>query len=467
MPGDGETMMFSRRALLAAGGLALLPRLPLADEPIHSLVASEGKQALLEAGGPEAEIWGYEGRAPGPLLRLRQGERLVRRLENRLPQDTTIHWHGIRNENAMDGVAHMTQHAVRPGGEFLYSFVPPDAGTFWYHPHTGLSWEQLARGLYGILIVEEREPPDVDRDLLFVADDWRLTEAGGLDLASLGNGHDFSHAGRLGNVLTINGKPYERYAVGAGERIRLRMVCTANARVLHFRLPGERNWLMALDGQPVAPQPVAGTLTLAPGQRADLMLDLAGEPGSEAVIHEVSGQPLACASLVYAAESPRPLREAAPAALPANPLPALGTPEREVDLVMEGGAMRFLAEADYEGQRLSGRQLALEHGQFWSMNGIAGMPAAPLLSARRGETWVIRMVNRTAFAHVMHIHGHHVQEVTRSDGPPEAAWRDSILMQPDSEVSVAFVADNPGRWMLHCHMLEHQAAGMQTWFEVA
>ncbi len=459
-------MQISRRGLLASAGLALLPMPSLAAGAAQAITASSGRQVLLDEGGPSAEIWCYDGSAPGPLLSVAQGEELAVRLENALEQPTTIHWHGIRIDNAMDGVAHMTQPAVKPGEGFDYRFTPPDAGTYWYHPHTGQSWEQLARGLYGLLIVEEREPPDVDRDLLFQADDWRLTEEGLLDLASLGNRHDFFHAGRLGNVLTINGKPYERYPLRSGERIRLRLVSTANARVLHFRLPGERAWLMALDGQPIPPEPLIGDITLAPGQRADVILDVTQEPGSETAIQEVTNQPLDCASFLTSGEAALALRPP-PAPLPDNPLAPLGAEPRQIDLIMEGGARRFLEEASYKGALLSGRDLALEHGQFWAFNGIAGMAAEPFLRAALGETWAIRMVNKTAWPHVMHLHGHHMREIARSDGPPQSqAWRDSVLMQPDTEVTVAFVADNPGKWMLHCHMLEHQAAGMQTWFEV-
>ncbi len=460
-------MRLTRRSLLAATGALALPTALRAETAPHRLVAESSRQALLEADGPLAAIWAYGGTAPGPLLRVRQGDELAVRLENRLEQPTTVHWHGIRIDNAMDGVAGMTQAPVPPGGSFDYRFTPPDAGTYWYHPHTGQSWEQLARGLYGVLIVEEREAQDVDQDLLFVADDWRLTESGEIDEASFGRPHDFFHAGRLGNVLTINGKPYETYRVRAGARVRLRMISTANARVLHFRLPEAPAWLIALDGQPVPPRPLEGDVLLAPGQRADLVLDMTATPGAEQRIYEVSGEPVACTTFAYGEEASRPPRESAPSALPPNPLPRLGERRKTVDLIMEGGAMRFLAEAVYKGQVMDGRSLALEEGQFWAFNGVAGMSKRPLFSARRGETWEIRMVNRTAFPHAMHLHGHHMTEIARSDGPPDReAWRDTVLMQPDVELTVAFVADNPGKWMLHCHMLEHQAAGMQTWIEV-
>ncbi len=435
-------MKLSRRSLLAASGAFLLPKSLGAATTPHSLVAEAGRQALLEVEGPLADIWCYGGWAPGPLLRLRQGQELAVRLENRIEQPTTVHWHGIRIDNAMDGVAGMTQAAVPPGGGFDYRFTPPDAGTFWYHPHTGQSWEQLARGLYGVLIVEEPEPQDFDQDLLFVADDWWLTN-GEIDEASMGRAHDFFHRGRLGNVLTINGKPYETYRVTAGERIRLRMLSTANARVMRFRLPSSA-WLIALDGQPVKPRPLQGTITLAPGQRADVALDLTKPPGAEETIYEATGLPIACATLAYSEQASRPLRSAPPPPLPANPLPRLGDERRTIDLIMEGGAMRFLEEAVYKGEVMNGRDLAMEAGQFWAFNGVAGMSKRPLLSARRGETWVIRMVNRTAFPHAMHLHGHHMRELARSDGPPETeAWRDTVLMQPDAEVTVASSPTTP------------------------
>ena len=152
----------------------------------------------------------------------------------------------------MDGVAGLTQDPIAPGETFTYRFIPPDAGTYWYHPHSR-SWEQVARGLYGALIIDEHDPPDVDRDYVVAADDWRLGDDGAFDEGSLGNLHDWSHAGRLGNILTLNGKPYERFAARAGERLRLRLINTANARVLTFAIPKLRPWVVAHDGQPVAP----------------------------------------------------------------------------------------------------------------------------------------------------------------------------------------------------------------------
>src|SRR5690606_26315330 len=180
---------------------------------------------LAPEGAPKTPVWAYDGAVPGPLLRVPQGGRLRVELENALPQPTTIHWHGVRLENAMDGVPHLTQEAVPPGGRFLYDFEAPDAGTFWYHSHER-SFEQVARGLYGVLIVDEPDPPRVDRDEGLVLDDWRLTaEAAIAD--GFGAMMDMSHAGRIGNWATVNGAGEARLPVRRHQRLRLRLVNAA------------------------------------------------------------------------------------------------------------------------------------------------------------------------------------------------------------------------------------------------
>ncbi len=436
-------------------------------EPVH-LIATTGRARLLGDGRPETPIWGYGGVTPGPVIRATQGDELRVRLENRLNVPTTLHWHGIRLDNAMDGVAHLTQQPVAPGASFDYRFRVPDAGTFWYHPHVHGSAEQVERGLAGALIVDEAAPVDVDRDVVLIVKDWRIDEDGQVHEDSLGNLHDAAHAGRLGNVLTFNGEHFERIEARAGERLRLRFVSAANSRIMRFDIEGHDAWLVALDGQPVNPVLIGGEgVVIAPSQRADLIVDLTGTPGSRAAIREVSDEPFAAAELVYDGEERRALREAPPEPLPGNPVPLPeGTPSQELDLVMTGGAMRPLADAIYRDEELDGRTLALQHGMVWAFNGVAGMPEAPLFVARRGAEVAIRMVNDTMWPHAMHLHGHHFVETARNGGAPQPGLRDTVLLNRNEDVTIAFIADNPGRWMLHCHMLEHQHSGMETWFEV-
>src|SRR5688572_23282488 len=159
--------MDRREFLAGAAALALSPKVHATDAPGRLLRLAPASQALVGAAHPQTEVWTFNGTVPGPELRFRQGERLRIEVENALPADTTVHWHGIRLPNAMDGVPHLTQPPIaRDGGRFVYEFDLPDAGTYWYHPHLG-SPEQVARGLYGALVIEEREPPAVDRDLVW------------------------------------------------------------------------------------------------------------------------------------------------------------------------------------------------------------------------------------------------------------------------------------------------------------
>ena len=161
----------------ATWGLALPLRRSFADSEIkeYRLTAKQAVVNLTGNGYPDTAVWSYDGSVPGPELRIRQGDRVRVVVNNNLDEGTTVHWHGIRLPNAMDGVPGITQPSIRPGESFNYEFTPPDAGTFWYHPHAD-TLQHLGRGLAGALIIEEREPFRVDRDLLWVIEDWRLDD---------------------------------------------------------------------------------------------------------------------------------------------------------------------------------------------------------------------------------------------------------------------------------------------------
>ena len=220
-----------------------------------------------------------------------------------------MHWHGLRLPNAMDGVPKLTQAPILPGASFDYHFAPPDAGTFWYHTHF-LSSEQLARGLYGVLVVEEHEPVKVDRDLMLVIDDWRLMDDGTIQ-PSFGNFHDAMMAGRLGQYITLNSQDTLNLAVKANERLRLRIVNTANSRIFQLRIASHALRVMAVDGQSCPPDIAPnGVLRLAPGSRVDLFLDASLEPGARApiLVDDLRGGWLEARRIVY--EKGAPLRPA-------------------------------------------------------------------------------------------------------------------------------------------------------------
>lgn len=452
------------QSVLGAAAAATLPHVAWGQgAPI--LHARPGTARLAPPEYPETQIWGYDATVPGPTLRARQGERMTRLFRNDLPQASSVHWHGIRIENGMDGVAGMTQAAVAPGADFLYDFVLPDAGTYWYHPHNR-TYEQMARGLYGALIVDEAEgAPEIDLDDVLLIDDWRLTDEAQI-AGGFGNMHDWAHGGRIGNWITVNGAGNWARAVPRLARMRLRLVNTANARIFRLETRGLEGWVVALDGMPLeVPQPLT-EITLAPAQRVDLIVDVTAQEGEEAFLVSFEPDGGFAIAAFRVGRAVRQTRLSAPQALPPNPVPALGSLKtaRRAELLMEGGAMGGLRSAMIGGQMTGMRDMAAQ-GKVWAFNGMADMRDTPLIDARLGETVRIAMTNDTAWAHAMHLHGHHFRQI-KADGAL-GPLRDTVLMNRGETVEIAFVADNPGDWLLHCHMLEHSAGGMMTWLRVA
>ena len=456
----------NRRAFLAStAALSLAPALARATSPaLPVLRAQPASQQIVPAEYPATDIWTFNKTLPGETLRYTQGDTLRRRVINDLPQATSVHWHGIRIDNAMDGVPGLTQDAIEPGGQFDYSFKLPDAGTYWYHSHAQ-SVEQIERGLYGPLIIAEAETPEIDRELVLVLDDLRLTDdaqiAGGF-----ANRHDRSHAGRLGNVVLTNGIMDLIEPVRRNERLRLRLINAANARVFQLGLLGMTGWTVALDGMPLeTPEPLTDAFFLAPAQRADLIVDVSGAEGEEAhLVHVERDEQYSQVAFPISAQVSASTRPA-PGPLPQNPVSPLSdlAGATTASLRMEGGAMRGLAEAVYNGQPTDMRTLA-QANQFWALNGVVGRTDVPLADLSLGETLRLSMKNDTAFPHAMHLHGMHFREVM-ADGTL-GPWRDTLLTFPGDTRDIAFVADNPGDWLMHCHMLSHHAAGMGTWIRV-
>lgn len=454
--------------LSAAGGLyAAMPKVARAQSGVveYRLTATPGKARLIKPDIPETDLWTFSGTVPGPLLRLKQGERLRVLVENRLSEATTVHWHGIRLPNNMDGVPHVTQPPIEPGQTFTYEFDVPDAGTYWYHPHLR-SFEQVDRGLAGPLIIDEPDPIRVDRDIVWVLDDWRLDKNAQIT-DDFAHPHDMSHAGRIGNTVTINGLVPENFAIRAGERIRLRLINVANARAFRLKFEGHKPTIVALDGHPVKPHAApGGRVTLGAAMRADIVLDASGKPGETfQVVDDYYGEgAYRLVRLAYSDE--RPLRESpldAPVALAANPLPEPKLENAEKHFVtLEGGMMGSLKNATMDGRQVDLREM-MHNGKAWIINGVVstGHVMDPMLTLERGKSYILDIRNHTRFAHPMHIHGHAYRVITRNGLPTtHREWLDTVLLERGEAAEVAFVADNPGDWMFHCHILEHQMGGM-------
>jgi FtsP/CotA-like multicopper oxidase with cupredoxin domain len=460
----------SRRRFLGSTLAASLVSLPARSEApppgedgFRVLEARDGALRLLAEPAAETTVWGYDGQVPGPLLRVKKGEEVKVRLVNKLAQPTSLCWHGVRIANAMDGVAGLTQKPVPPDGSFDYRFTPPDSGLYWYHPHV-LPWqaEQLGRGLYGVLIVDEPEPPRADRDMLVVLDDWKLDENAQI-IGDFGAPADVLGAGRIGPLVAVNSRPAPITEILPPlSRVRLRILNAAIARVMLITFSGAKPWILAVDGQPCeAFEPVRRTIPIGPGARFDVMLDLPAEAGAEAILTLRGDNEPDRALLAFKTEGePRALSPPI-ASLQQNPLlPAVIKLQaaRKIDIVIEP----VVKSGEAPITPASTRPL------YWKLNGVAseGFGPTPLFSVKRGAPVTLGLINRTGFVQQIHVHGHHMRLLHDLDDGWEPYWRDAVLVPEGKTKHVAFVADNPGKWVIECLMAERQATGMATWFEV-
>ncbi|HSD42585.1 MAG TPA: multicopper oxidase family protein [Burkholderiales bacterium] len=469
--------MPDRRAFLrTAAALAAAPLVAPASVragPVRPF-ALEAKPTRVDLVGdpyPPTGVWSYNATVPGPELRVKQGERLRVTVANSLEQTTSVHWHGVRVPNAMDGVPGVTQPPIAAnGGTFVYEFDVPDAGTYWYHPHSR-SYEQVARGLAGILVVEDREPFAADRDVTWVLQDWRLARDAQLR-ADFGNMMDRTHAGRIGNTVTVNGVVAESFDVRAGERLRLRLANLATARVFGLAFRGHRPVVIAYDGQPVEPhEPEQSLVVLGPGERVDVVLDMTAAPGErfDVIDRFYRQNTYRLLSLEYG-QTP-PLRTRFPGAPRLAPNP---TPEVDLaraarhEVLFRGGMGPGMMGPGMMGRGMGG--MGMMGGMTWSINGVAvdeGHAHEPLFVLERGRTYVLALANDTNWHHPMHLHGHFFRVLSRNGRPTRRReWRDTVLLAPNERAEIAFVADNPGDWMFHCHVLEHQASGMMATLRV-
>ncbi len=360
---------------------------------------------------------GYDGTRPGPTLRVRHGGELRVRLVNELAEPTAIHWHGVRVPNAMDGVIGLTQPPVTPGASFDYRFRPPDAGTFWYHAHAA---GQTDRGLYGALVVEEAQGPDVDRDVVLV-----------FGMPTI--------PGDTNVPVMVNGTAGPDIAVSAGERLRLRLINATTTRGVALRFDDHPAWLVAVDGQPSEPFLAGnGRVALGPGSRIDLIMDARHNGGTTYPILAVGRDEVSIARLVYAKDgNAAAAARTAPAPLPPNPLPA------RIDL-------------------RTALRLDLTLGDAKPLD----VTARPLFAARRGRAVALALRNPSAHPHVVHVHGHAFRHLDRLDDGWKPYWLDTIVVGGDTE-RIAFVADNPGKWLITSRMLDRPgAAAAQHYFTV-
>jgi FtsP/CotA-like multicopper oxidase with cupredoxin domain len=491
-----DTTRLSRRELLAVSAQAGLGAVALSlsagllrpREALAQSATSRVREIQLEtreltwelAPGKVVKAMAYNGRVPGPEIRVKEGERVRVRLTNGLAEPTTIHWHGVDVPNAMDGVPGVTQRPVSPGETFVYEFEARPAGTRWYHTHVQ-EHRQLDLGLAAPLIIEPTRPEPVtaDREYTLVLDDWvtgigqpvpATREGiaggrGGMGGMMGGMGGDMMGGGMGGmmggdhtpayDTLTINGKAYpatESLRIRKGERIRLRLINASADHTHVVRLAGHRLQVTHTDGNPLD-QPVdVDALPIAPSERYDVVV-VAGRPGAWALTCLAPGHRAAGEQVLLVYEG----HEGATATAPDEGVAGL-------DLWQYG-----LGRGRDVLPRPSGRErvydLALSGGMMgsdvWTINGKQ-YPQTDPMRLRRGDLARVRFVNHSMEAHPMHLHGQSFK-VLAVNGVRYARplVKDSVDVEPHmGAVVLEFTAHNAGDWFFHCHKPMHMDGGM-------
>jgi FtsP/CotA-like multicopper oxidase with cupredoxin domain len=428
----------------------------------------EPAETEIDLGGVSVRTWAYNARVPGNEIRIRKGQTLRAAVTNKLPADTSMHWHGLAIVNDMDGVPPLTQSPIPAGGAFTYEFMVPDAGTYWYHSHVGT---QLDRGLYGPLIIEDpAEKADYDEELVVVLDDWidgtgtnpdqvleNLRKTGMKPMKA--GGPRVSPTTPIGAdtgdvtypYFVVNGRvpaDPEVRDYRAGQRIRLRVINAGSDTAFRVAVPDTDLNVIATDGYPVIPA-AAKSVILGMGERVDAVFTVnasvpvvavpEGKQGHAQLNVRVGGAPSAVKvdDFVAAVRGEVVLNTAT-----LSPTPEVTLPARTPDQVFEA--------------KLSGPR----PGYAWPFNGRLYDPAKGGIGVKPGQRVRMRIINESMMFHPIHLHGHTFEVVGR-DGP--RARKDTVLVAPMQTVEVDFDSVNPGKWITHCHNTYHLEGGMAGW----
>lgn len=457
-------MALTRRAFLQASFLGLtacsVPKFSLyqgTDDVDFELVAEPATIELLP--GKQTAALTFNGDYPAPIIRAQQGKRIRIRFINRLNEPTTIHWHGIRLDNAMDGVPFLTQPPIPAGETFIYDFICPDGGTFWYHPHVN-SLVQLGKGLTGALIVEEAQPVAFDHEAVIQLRDWRLDKEG--RFLALSDPRQAARAGTLGTVKTVNGLIKPVLDIPAGGTVRTRFLNIDNTRVYHLSFKDYPAQVLALDGNAIAEPYALDARDTGAGMRLDVGFIAPSEVGQEVVVYDKKGRGFFEIFRFRTIASDLPERTVIPS-LPLNPIaaPDLANAE-QLKLVFEWAGALSPVNADG----------SVDHS-FWTINRRAweGMDKKslpePLVKLTLNKSYVIELHNATPHHHPIHMHGITFTVLSSNKRTITPYHTDTVLLARNEKVKVAFVADNPGRWMFHCHVIEHMKTGLMGYISVA
>ena len=418
-----------------------------------SLVADARKLSLRS--GPATEVFSYNGTVPGPTLELKEGDRVVVNFENRLDVPTTVHWHGLHIPFDADGSPF---HPVAPGEKRVYSFTlrPGSAGTYWYHPHPNHSTGyQVAKGLYGAIIVRAPDDPlprAVQEKLLILSDN-RFREDGSIDLPERGShsGHVDEENGREGDILFVNGQVLPKVSIRSGEVQRWRIVNASAARVFRLALEGQKLVHIGNDGGLFEIPREVPELTVANGERVEVLVRGSMKPGETTKLQAL------------------PYDRYIPQTRPANwkatrdllSLEQAATTSPPVAIPSKLRAVPAIDTTSASVRRVVTLSQGLINGKTMDMNRVDFL-------ARLDATEIWEIENIVGMDHPFHLHGFQFQVIDRNGVPePFRSWKDMVNV-PKHETARIIVrfANYPGKWMFHCHILDHEDHGMMGILEV-
>lgn len=413
----------------------------------YQLTAAEFSWEISD--GKRIRAMGFNGSVPGPTLTASKGDTVRVTVKNDLNEATVVHWHGIRLPSAMDGTDDV-QRPILPGEEFTYQFVVPDAGTFWYHSHQNETY-QMERGMYGALVVEEETGLEVDAERVLLIDDMKLDANNEFTKGNFLSRWIERHDGRQGKTHLINGREGGVIEMCAGQVERWRFVNASSARYFRLFLGGKTFKLIATDGGLIE-RPVEMTeLMIVPGERVDILVGPFNEGETllmEALPHDrmtmvKTGRDTYATIRVTSA---KPSRFAMPETM--RTIEPLASADAKVNR-----KVRFSVGP------------SLKHGIDFNVNGRTHDEDAPVAP---GELQVWEVHNSSRMDHPFHLHGFFFQVLeVNGEAPAYLSWKDTVNLPPTSRVKIAWLPDNRlGRWMYHCHILEHHEAGMMGHFEV-
>ena len=488
MPGAGRDVGQLREAAPSV-------EVRLHDGDTLTLVASIVRRTIA---GRTMAAYAFNGQAPGPLIRVAQGATFFVKFRNEIDRPATVHWHGVRLANASDGSPSMTQPPVVPGGEFLYTVHCPDAGVFWYHDHVREDIGQ-PMGLYGNIQVDPVAATHMavgaPREAFLILSDMLLDSESVVPFGL--ESPDFALMGRFGNMLLINGQPRWHFEAAQGEVVRLLLTNAASARTFNLSIGGARMKLVASDQGRYAREVMVSSVVIAPGERyvVDVRFDT---PGDAAVVNEVQtvdhflGEifpdvdtlghvTVAGRAVAEGASSFTTLREDSTVAADiARFRPAFDkAPDEELVLTTQIQGLPIPVMQFMSIDTMYRPPLEWTDGMS-DMNWIAtGDDVRWVLRDGRTKAenmqihWrfplhsviKVRVFNDPHSLHPMnhplHLHGQRFLVVARDGRPnPYLVWKDTAIIPVGSTVDLLLDLENPGTWMLHCHIAEHSGAGM-------